>query len=236
MSLSDKVNKIKQNDSLTTSEKLDKISVLYSLEDYEVSSRTDNQLIMIRKKTFSFLWGFLWFLLWGFGLIVYLLYYLSKKDEVYTITFPKKMQLEDNKDIVFHNGSPIIRKEFSDNTYYIDIDECVIGTFLKIKKEILEQYKPLGYDITSIDKETDFMIKSTTNERSYIKVFLKNQIVSIEAYNVQVPPVMYDNTNIFKEKNNTSNTDKLIELSKLVDKGLLTKKEFEQQKNKLLND
>lgn len=229
MSLSDEVKIIKENTNLSTSNKIDKISVLYSMENYEVSSRTENQLIMIRKKTFSFLWAFLWFLLWGFGLIVYLLYYLSKKDEVYTITFPKK-EIEEN--IIEHNGNPIVRQEFKNNTYYIDFNECVSGTFQKIKNEILEQYKVLGYDNITIDKEFDFMLKSTSNERSYIKISLKNQIVSIEAYNVQTPPEVYE-----KESNTIEeidNTDKLIGLSKMVENGLLTKEEFQVQKNKLL--
>ena len=90
MSLDSEVQKIKKNDSLSVAEKLDKISMLYVNENYTVGSRTENQLQMVKKKTFSFLWAFLWFLLWGVGLIVYILYYLSKKDEVYTITFPKK--------------------------------------------------------------------------------------------------------------------------------------------------
>ena len=45
---------------------------------------------MIKKRKFSFFWAFLWFLLWGVGLIIYILYYLSKKDDIYTITYTKK--------------------------------------------------------------------------------------------------------------------------------------------------
>ncbi len=90
MSLDSEVEEIRKSDNLSVTERLDKISMLYVSENYTIGSKTENQLQMIRKKTFSFLWSFLWFLIFGFGLIIYVLYYLSKKDKIYTITYPRK--------------------------------------------------------------------------------------------------------------------------------------------------
>jgi len=84
------VIKINNNNSLSVSEKLDEISMLYVKENYVITLRTENQLQMIRKKKFNFLWALLWALLWGVGLLVYIIYFVSKKDEVYTITLPIK--------------------------------------------------------------------------------------------------------------------------------------------------
>lgn len=53
----------------------------YSRRGYRVVSQTPAGVHLIRPKRFSFWWAFLWLLFFGFGLIVYLLYYASKRDE-----------------------------------------------------------------------------------------------------------------------------------------------------------
>jgi hypothetical protein len=53
----------------------------YVKRGFRVQSRTDTEAQLVKPKKFSFLWAFLWLLLFGVGLIVYLLYYWSKKDE-----------------------------------------------------------------------------------------------------------------------------------------------------------
>ena len=53
----------------------------YVNQGYRVVSQTDTSAQLVRPKTFSFVWAFLWFLCLGFGLIVYLLYYAAKKDK-----------------------------------------------------------------------------------------------------------------------------------------------------------
>ena len=47
----------------------------YMRKGFRVVSQTDTTAQLMKPKSFSFLWAFLWFLLFGFGLIVYLLYY-----------------------------------------------------------------------------------------------------------------------------------------------------------------
>ena len=48
---------------------------------YTVVSQTDKTAQLIKKKHFSFLIAILGLLLWGVGLIIYIIYYISKKDE-----------------------------------------------------------------------------------------------------------------------------------------------------------
>lgn len=53
----------------------------YVGQGYRVMSQTETSAQLVKPKQFSFVWAFLWFLLLGVGLIVYLLYYASKKDQ-----------------------------------------------------------------------------------------------------------------------------------------------------------
>ena len=45
-------------------------------------SRDDNGAQMRKPKSFSFGWALAWFLMLGIGLLVYLFYYMAKKDEL----------------------------------------------------------------------------------------------------------------------------------------------------------
>lgn len=49
---------------------------------YQVVSRTDTTAQLVKPKDFNFLWAILWFLALGIGIVVYLLYYLAKKDRM----------------------------------------------------------------------------------------------------------------------------------------------------------
>ena len=51
----------------------------YIRRGFRVVSRSDSTAQMVKPKTFSLLWAFLWFLLFGIGIIVYLFYYWQKK-------------------------------------------------------------------------------------------------------------------------------------------------------------
>ena len=45
-------------------------------------SQTDSEAQMRKPKQFSFVWAFIWFLLLVFGLLIYIIYYMAKKDEL----------------------------------------------------------------------------------------------------------------------------------------------------------
>lgn len=53
----------------------------YLRRGFRVQSQTETTAQLVKPKKFSLLWAVLWFFVFGVGLVLYLLYYLSKKDE-----------------------------------------------------------------------------------------------------------------------------------------------------------
>ena len=54
---------------------LDAEVMKYARMGYEVRARTQTTAQLVKPKKFSFIWALVWFLLFGIGLIIYLLYY-----------------------------------------------------------------------------------------------------------------------------------------------------------------
>ena len=54
----------------------------YVKAGYRVTNQTAITAQLVRPKRFSCLWATLWFLLFGVGLLIYIFYYMSKKDEI----------------------------------------------------------------------------------------------------------------------------------------------------------
>ena len=53
-----------------------------TVQGWVVVSQGENEAQMRKPKSFSFFWAFLWFLLLVFGLLIYIFYYMSKKDQL----------------------------------------------------------------------------------------------------------------------------------------------------------
>jgi hypothetical protein len=53
----------------------------YARMGYEVRARTQTTAQLVKPKKFSFIWALVWFLLFGIGLIIYLLYYWGKREQ-----------------------------------------------------------------------------------------------------------------------------------------------------------
>ncbi len=52
----------------------------YVRKGYVEQSQTETSAQLVKPKSFSFGWAFLWFLFFGIGLLVYVLYYIMKSD------------------------------------------------------------------------------------------------------------------------------------------------------------
>ena len=50
-------------------------------QGFIVVSQTETSAQLVKPKGFSLMWALLWFLLLGIGLLVYIFYYVSKKDQ-----------------------------------------------------------------------------------------------------------------------------------------------------------
>jgi hypothetical protein len=62
----------------------------YTARGFRVLSQTDSTAQLVKPKVFSFVWAFIWLVLtlwgFGFGLAVYLIYYLAKRDtQIYLV-------------------------------------------------------------------------------------------------------------------------------------------------------
>jgi len=53
----------------------------YVKKGYRVQTQTPSTAQLVKPKSFSLFWAFVWFLLFGFGLVIYLLHYVAKKDK-----------------------------------------------------------------------------------------------------------------------------------------------------------
>lgn len=53
----------------------------YMRDGFLLRTRTATTAQLVKQKQFSFIWALLWFLVFGVGLIVYLIYYAAKRDE-----------------------------------------------------------------------------------------------------------------------------------------------------------
>lgn len=58
----------------------------YVRRGYRVVSRTPTTAQLVRPKVFSRVWAFVWFLMLGVGLIVYLFWHASKRDKQLYLT------------------------------------------------------------------------------------------------------------------------------------------------------
>jgi len=92
LKVSDKISDKKHKKALSSHQTIEERLAYYNRNGWTVHNESDERIYLIRKKEFSFFWGLLWFLFFGIGFIVYLIYYFSKSDE--TFTFNKKAFLE----------------------------------------------------------------------------------------------------------------------------------------------
>ena len=81
-----KVASISKNESLSKEEKLDAYASLVLPMGFLITHRSTSQIQLTRKKKFSFLIALAGLLLWGVGLLIYLIWYLSKSDDIITFS------------------------------------------------------------------------------------------------------------------------------------------------------
>jgi hypothetical protein len=69
---------------------LDKEVEKYAERGFRVVAGTDTTAQLVKPKTYSFLWAFIWFLFLIVGLLLYILWYMAKKDEQVYLTVDEK--------------------------------------------------------------------------------------------------------------------------------------------------
>ena len=58
----------------------------YTNQGYRVVSDTPNGVQLVKTKAFSFVWALFWFLFFGVGVLVYIFYYMAKRDQTVYLT------------------------------------------------------------------------------------------------------------------------------------------------------
>lgn len=105
-----------------------------------------------------------------------------------------------------------------------------------IKVKLSEFYKKYNIENIISNKDTSWMLGGDESIKGYIQATLNDNIIIVESFKLPKPDISIINSET-KEKivqTNTS-TDNLIGLGKLLEKGLITKEEFEKEKNKILS-
>lgn len=234
------VEKIKQDQTLSTSEKLNKIAGAYSEYNYVVVSRTENQIQMLRKKTFSFFWAIVWLLLGGFGILIYIFYYISKSDSVITITLPEQqvngISTEEpyKKTSLKTDNLEYLKKITSKESFQKDK-----LNYLKDKIGTRQQYHDLIHSYSFDTDEKNILLQATAQiNRSDPDMTLIKQAYTIlsEKLQSQTRKDFQESTNISQTTNmHFSVADEILKLKSLMDNGIISEEDFLLQKNKLLN-
>lgn len=111
-------------------------------------------------------------------------------------------------------------------------------TMNDLKRMVTENYDEKYRAEISIDNDSIFSIKGRAGEFpiNYIQIESKENEFVIQAYNMNIPSEFETKQDTTNENSNSNilKVDKILELAKLHKEGLLTKEEFEEQKN-LLN-
>lgn len=114
--------------------------------------------------------------------------------------------------------------------------ETTTYTMNDLKRIIKENYDEKYRAEVSVDNDSLFSIKGRAGEfaLNYIQIESKENEFVIQAHNVPIPTEIESKKQSINENiTSSNNTDKLIELGKMYKDGLLTKEEFEEQKNSL---
>lgn len=121
--------------------------------------------------------------------------------------------------------------KINDNTSKLILEKSLTPyTLDDLKRIIVKNYDEKYRPVASIDSKDIFFFKSTAGEHSsnHIQIQIKEDEYIIEGFNIPIPSEL----EIVNKKNNSA--DNLIALGKMYTDGLLTREEFEEQKN-LLN-
>ncbi|QHG91422.1 zinc ribbon domain-containing protein [Sulfurimonas sp. CVO] len=108
-----------------------------------------------------------------------------------------------------------------------------------IKTKLFAYYKKQNIENIISEKEMSWMLGGNEGVKGYIQATLNEDIIIIESFKLPKPDIEIINSETKQkeeektvQKNNS--TDKLIELGKLLEKELITKEEFEEEKKKIL--
>lgn len=157
------IKRIAQNHNMLPSEKLDLISHLYMLNGYEILDRDRLEIKVKRKKKFSYMSAFLWFLLLGVGLVIYILYYLFKGDDFETITIADNYKAKPEVEVIIEEEVEISEDIVEESE--INEEESQEETEIAQEQEDTETEEEISEEIQEVDnEEIEEVFESLENE------------------------------------------------------------------------
>jgi uncharacterized membrane protein len=163
-------------------------------------------------------------------MVIILLYYVISN---------QKAQKEERTQVQSQNVSKNFTENFANNTYSFKLKRINDVSFEKIKELTIDFYKEFDFNDIVSDKENSYMV-SNEDGKSYFQIENNNQdFIKLTVFNALRPDFidsMYekDTKEIELTEININKTSQLIDLANMLDKGLITKEEFEKMKQDLV--
>lgn len=186
------IRRLKENHNMTTTEKLDIISHLYTLNGYEIVERGALGIKLFKKKKFSYLSAFLWFLLLGVGLVIYILYYLLRGD---------------------HRETIIVENNYKEKP--VSLEEETLEE-LNSDEEIIEDESLVSEDIQEENDEHSEELLTQENEKEEVEQLNENETTEEQEYLEEVK-IEDSKEEISEETGNQSDSDEKTEEEKLLE-------------------
>lgn len=82
-----------------------------------------------------------------------------------------------------------ILKKFENNTHIITIENFIESDFNSIKEHLIKQYTDKGFNNITRNDEKNLQIKRDDDKLGYIKLNLRDAVITIEAYNTEEPTI-----------------------------------------------
>ena len=135
-----------------------------------------------------------------------------------------------------------IRESFKNNTYIFELKRNDNVTFEKLKSIAYDFYKDKSFKDVKLDNENNYMVK-TEDGKSYFQIENNYQdFIKLTVYNsvrANFVDSLYQDKEIKKVEstsNSTDKTSKLVDLANMLEKGLLSKEEFNRMKQELIGN
>jgi len=180
----------------------------------------------------------LWFVVCSiFPIAVFGLLFIEEKADEFKNTSSETKINEDE----FKNTSSETKINEDEDKFSVSFQTKNEDSWSNIKVKLLKFYKQYNIEDIISDKEKSWMIGSSEIP-GYIEAKLDNDIITIVSFKLPKPDVSIIESETKKKETHKTNsqssesdiTVKLIELANMLEKGLLSKEEFEKMKKDLI--
>lgn len=159
--------------------------------------------------------------------------------------YGNKINAKNNDFDIDENG---IKRYYQGDIRVYEIPSSLVS-WEKLKELLIEEYRNKRINDIRINDEENFMVMQETPENfqpsanlfPYFNLVKQDTIFKLDIFEIPRPKFIeklntYAKLEVKDSLTNKSNVEQLIELSKLLEKNLITLDDFNNMKNKILND